>query len=429
MEDTDTAVKQDFNLKNTDNKNNVNKNNDNNKASSRTPLLSQQPQTEYDSLAAVVVRNDSTSSSMDGGQVRLSCHAAAAAASCNNRHVMGRALLITVAFLYGTLNVTLRLIYSLPGPPSASALSTTRGWLAVVCFIPFLAKQNVDSKNKRKNSHENELECVNGASLSQNGTSQGNAALSSQVQRQLQLQEQVPSSAMNNTSRSRSFWKMSMELAVLNFSAQALINLGLVSVSSARAAFLTQTSVVITPVVSALVGNSIHPKVWLACLAALGGLLLMSHEDEESGLGHFQVGDLLCLGGALCWSLYIFRLSYCEMFDEIEMQAAKTFFLAVLYTGWFAAAFIQSETCLWEGWTSLVAWALLFYSALGPGTLADVMQQKGQGTVTAAEANVILSMEPVFTAIMGRLFLGEVTSMQDRFGGGLIILAALIATT
>jgi drug/metabolite transporter (DMT)-like permease len=222
---------------------------------------------------------------------------------------------------------------------------------------------------------------------------------------------------------------MAVELAVLNFGAQALINLGLLSVSSARAAFLTQTSVVLTPAVSALVGRSVHPKVWLACLAALGGLLLMSHEDGQSGLGHFQVGDLLCLGGALSWSLYIFRLSYCELFDEIELQAAKTFFLAVLYTGWFAAAYIQSETCLWEGWTSLVAWALLFYSALGPGTLADVMQQKGQGTVTAAEANVILSMEPVFTAIMGRLFLGEVTSMQDRFGGGLIILAALIATT
>jgi drug/metabolite transporter (DMT)-like permease len=57
------------------------------------------------------------------------------------------------------------------------------------------------------------------------------------------------------------------------------------------------------------------------------------------------------------------------------------------------------------------------------------MQQKGQGTVTPAEANVILSMEPLFTAILGRLFLGEVTSMQDRFGGGLIIVAALIATT
>jgi drug/metabolite transporter (DMT)-like permease len=412
-----------------------NNNNNGDEATSRTSLLSQQPQSGYDSLSAVVpaaVRNDSGSSRQ-------------AVVHNNNRHVIGRALLVTVAFLYGTLNVSLRWIYSLPGHPSASALSTTRGWLAVVCFVPFLlAKKNVDDQTRRKskenavrvpatNDHRSlsrksvELEVVNnGASHSQNGNSQENDAVTSQTQQQ--QQQQVPP-AITNTNRSRSFWKTSMELAVFNFASQALINLGLLSVASARAAFLTQTSVVITPVVSALVGHHVHPKVWLACLAALGGLLLMSHEDGESGLGHFQLGDLLCLGGALCWSLYISRLSYCESFDEIEMQAAKTFFLAVLYTGWLVAAFIQSETCLWQGWTSLAAWALLFYSALGPGTLADVMQQKGQGTVTAAEANVILSMEPVFTAIMGRLFLGEVTSLQDRFGGGLIILAALIATT
>jgi drug/metabolite transporter (DMT)-like permease len=410
----------DLSLKNNDNNSDNNNNDSNdNEATSQTPLLSQEPtQILYDSLSAVVVqRNDS---SVDGEVIHTGNNG-------QHGHAIGRALLLTVAFLYGTLNVVLRLIYSQPGPPSASVLSTTRGWLAVVCFIPFLAKQNVDKK-VRTESQENEVEFVNNdndASLSQNGIiRQENTAIKTGQQR-----VHFSPSVIANTSQSRSFWKMAVELAVLNFGAQALINLGLLSVSSARAAFLTQTSVVLTPAVSALVGRNVHPKVWLACLAALGGLLLMSHEDGQSGLGHFQVGDLLCLGGALSWSLYIFRLSYCEMFDEIELQAAKTFFLAVLYTGWFVAAFIQSETCLWEGWTSLVAWALLFYSALGPGTLADVMQQKGQGTVTAAEANVILSMEPVFTAIMGRLFLGEVTSMQDRFGGGLIILAALIATT
>jgi drug/metabolite transporter (DMT)-like permease len=454
----DKEVNQDLNLKNNDNNNDT-------EATSQTPLLSSQepPQTPYDSLSAAVVQVQLNDSSANDGIIRTSTYDGHA-----HGHAIGRALLLTVAFLYGTLNVVLRLIYSQPGPPSASVLSTTRGWLAVVCFIPFLAKQNVDQQTKvrttERRQDENELEFVNndidnGASLSQNGmlSQEYTAPINNPGQQQRvqfspstasfsqngmlsqedtflptnpgQQRVQFSPSVIANTSRSRSFWKMAVELAVLNFGAQALINLGLLSVSSARAAFLTQTSVVLTPAVSALVGRKVHPKVWLACLAALGGLLLMSHEEGQSGFGHFQFGDLLCLGGALSWSLYIFRLSYCEMFDEIELQAAKTFFLAVLYTGWFVAAFIQSETCLWVGWTSLFTWALLFYSALGPGTLADVMQQKGQVTVTAAEANVILSMEPVFTAILGRLFLGEVTSMQDRFGGGLIILSALVATT
>jgi drug/metabolite transporter (DMT)-like permease len=366
------------------------RNRNNDEANSQTTLLSQQPQNGYYESLSVVDNGDSAHSTTTSEVVP------------NNGNVIGRAQLITVAFLYGTLNVILRLLYSLPGPPSASALSCSRGWLAVICFVPFLAKQNSDQKRIQ---------------------SQENAALISQGQ-----QPRVQLATSNNINRSRAFWRMAMELAVLNFLSQGLCNLGLLSIPSARAAFLTQTSVVITPVVSFLVGNNVHPKVWLACLVALGGLVLMSDPDGE-GLGHFQVGDLLCLAGALCWSLYISRLSYCEAFDEIEMQAVKTFFLAVLYTGWFVAAFINSEACLWEGVTSVFAWALLFYSALGPGTLGDVLQQKGQGKVTAAEANVILSMEPVFTAVLGRLFLGEVTSMQDRFGGGLIIVAALIATT
>ena len=54
--------------------------------------------------------------------------------------MVGRGLLCIVAFLYGTLNVALRFVYELNYPPSASALSTTRGWLAVFCFVPLIIK-------------------------------------------------------------------------------------------------------------------------------------------------------------------------------------------------------------------------------------------------------------------------------------------------
>ena len=47
----------------------------------------------------------------------------------------GRSLLCLVALLYGTLNVSLRLVYQLPAPPTAAALSATRGILASLCFV------------------------------------------------------------------------------------------------------------------------------------------------------------------------------------------------------------------------------------------------------------------------------------------------------
>ena len=55
--------------------------------------------------------------------------------------------------------------------------------------------------------------------------------------------------------------------------------------------------------------------------------------------------------------------------------------------------------------------------------------KKGQAIVCAAEANVILSLEPVFTAILGLLLLGESTTWHEKIGGGLIVLASIISTS
>ena len=111
------------------------------------------------------------------------------------------------------------------------------------------------------------------------------------------------------------------------------------------------------------------------------------------------------------------------------MQAAKVYCWVVCILGWFVVAPLHNDTCLWAGWTDGITWVLLFYSALGPGALADIIQQKGQAIVWAAEANVILSLEPVFTAILGLLLLGESTTWHEKIGGGLIVLASIISTS
>lgn len=132
--------------------------------------------------------------------------------------------------------------------------------------------------------------------------------------------------------------------------------------------------------------------------------------------------------------MYLFRLSRIgQKFDEVNLQFAKTALLAILYTIWMVFELVLSPSLLPV--SSPFAWLLsgsaltvLMYSALGPGTIADVSQQQGQKYVSASEANVILSMEPVFAALTAWLVLGEVTTVQELIGGGIILLAALIAT-
>jgi drug/metabolite transporter (DMT)-like permease len=320
----------------------------------------------------------------------------------NDDIVKGRTLLCLVALLYGTLNVSLRLVYQLPDAPTAAALSATRGWLATMCFLPLILSTNNINNNKDKEDA-------------------ANANISVVVQEDDDSTKSVYTTPL---------LVAGLELAVWNFLAQGLLNVGLLSTGSARASFLTQTSVVLTPIISLLAGQSIPSTVWMGCGVALMGLTLLS--GGASGLAGvaFSTGDWLVLGGALSWSLYLFRLSKIATnfaSQEIPLQAVKTALLAVLYSVWFATSWSPDMVLTWM--TNPLAWAALLYSALGPGMLADVLQQKGQSLVSSAsEANVLLSMEPVFAAVCAYLFMGEITSWTETMGGGLILVAALIAT-
>jgi drug/metabolite transporter (DMT)-like permease len=246
-----------------------------------------------------------------------------------------------------------------------------------------------------------------------------------------------------------------LELAFWNFLAQGLLNIGLLSTTSARASFLTQASVVFTPVLSRIFGQRVPSNVWAACGLALVGLTVLSSAASTGGAGtaaaaaaaaatgggslsslvHFGTGDWLVLGGALSWSMYLFRISSIgAKFNEINLQFVKTSLLAVLYVIWFLASVVMNgNTAITQpapfGWLmNGAAFLVLLYSAVGPGTVADVLQQQGQKEVSASEANVILSLEPVFTALCAWLVLGELTTMQEAVGGAIILSAALVAT-
>uniref|UniRef100_A0A7S4R0F9 EamA domain-containing protein n=1 Tax=Ditylum brightwellii TaxID=49249 RepID=A0A7S4R0F9_9STRA len=330
--------------------------------------------------------------------------------SLNSTQMIGRVTLAFVAFLYGTLNVSLRMLYALPNPPSASALSTTRGWLAAFAFLPFAPR----------------------------------------------VKQEITSDQYSKQSTRRALHLAALELALWNFGAQGLLNVGLLFTDAARAAFFTQTSVVMTPLLSYFSGGDVRKSVWLGCFIALMGLIILSSsnssdddvvEDETTAVAsssswfYLGTGDIIVLAGAASWSMYIFRVSSLSQYHpEVSLQAFKTIYLACMYTTWFiCSAAIRYATTddndkwasvldLWRGYNDWKAWLILFYSAAGPGTIADILQQGGQKYVSASEANVILCGEPVFTALLSRFVLHEIASKMEYLGGSLIILAAILAS-
>ena len=361
----------------------------------------------------------------------------------------GRILLLVVALLYGSLSVSLRMVYARPGPPAASILSATRGWMTVVCLLPIIV-----------------------------------------ISRHFYSNRDPPSFPGS------SFYLFCLELAFFNFGTQGLLNIGLLTTESARSAFFTQLSVVITPILAATIGLCkrkrvvVTTKVWFACFLALFGLYVLSSDPTESTsastvssletsednfswkasslstavthlLQSLSFGDWCCLGSAFCWSYYIYRLSdWGDRYDEAETMFVKNIFMAILYTLWtvvsyFVTTMTQATAAaiattdsnatltgvadtvstssdgfyLWEGWRDPIALGILFYTALSSGAISDILQQKGQAYVSAAESNVILSLEPVFAALLGLAFLAEFPSTRECLGGFFIVLASVLAST
>ena len=153
-----------------------------------------------------------------------------------------------------------------------------------------------------------------------------------------------------------------------------------------------------------------------------------------------QSGDALVLAGALSWSIYLLRLSrassadnnkYGITFPTLPLQATKTLLIAIMYSCWWILSsftHVAPSSTVEAWWTSRKVWFWLVISAIGPGALADILQQKGQRYISAAEANIILSAEPLFTVGFGFLLLGERVATREMAGGGLILLAASLSS-
>jgi len=356
----------------------------------------------------------------------------------------GRSILLLVSGLYGALNVCLRRMYALEVPPSAPALSSSSGILAAMCFLPvFFAKSNSSSSNSNNNKNKNSINTT--------------------------VADKKPTRTL--------LWMTAFELALWHFLGQGFINIGLLTCPSARASFLIQSSVIFTPIISSIFGHHIPPQVWLATLLAFGGLTIISFEGGGGvstvstvasaateaatitahsagltipslqgmlgriwkGIKSVPTGDAFVVSGALSWSMYLVRLSRASSaennrhgadFPPMPLQAIKTLLLATMYTCWWAlkTSLTKSPPTNMVWWTSPKAWAILIFCAIFPGALADVLQQKGQEHVSAAETNIIQSTEPVFTAVFGLFLLGERVAIHELTGGFLILLAGLLSS-
>ena len=258
------------------------------------------------------------------------------------------------------------------------------------------------------------------------------------------------------------------ELGSYLFFANGLQIIGLQTVPADRAGFLVQLTTVMVPVVSAIfAGNllSISMQTWLACVLAFAGVVVMGLDGKDaillddgissylsSTLTSFTRGDLLIVLAAFVYTLHVVRLGkYAKETTPLKLAASKAttealfsvgLVLVLMAVGGAAAssnsflAYAQDTgreistffTTLSNGlasgavptsamlpalgatlWTGLVTCAYTIYA-----------QSFGQRRVSPTEANLIYTVQPIFTALFAWALLGETLGPTGFVGAALI---------
>ncbi len=206
----------------------------------------------------------------------------------------------------------------------------------------------------------------------------------------------------------------------LLFCAGSFQQAGMLTTTASNAGFITGLYTILVPIVL-FVGwrRRVNRRIWLAAGIAVGGSLLLS----LGGFSKPAVGDLLELAGALMWAFHIIVITHlANRIDPIQFNAGQ------LLVG---GALNVLASLIFEGTYSFgsmlpIFWVVL-YSGLIPVGIGFTLQVIGQKHAPPSDAALIMSMEAVFGAISGLIFLGETLAWVQIFGCALIFGAILLS--
>jgi drug/metabolite transporter (DMT)-like permease len=203
------------------------------------------------------------------------------------------------------------------------------------------------------------------------------------------------------------------------FGGYVLQTAGLQFTSVAKAGFITGLSVVIVPLLEALV---LHRRIGTATVA---GVVLAT-----SGLGlltlgsnlRVELGDLLVLGCALAFALHILSVDRYAVRHNVLGLTCAQIVIAALLTG-AGALVVERPT----GQQLLAIMPAALFTGVLATVVAFYLQTLAQRFTTATHTALIFTMEPVFAGVFAFLWADEQLGPAALAGCGLILLGMLVA--
>lgn len=220
--------------------------------------------------------------------------------------------------------------------------------------------------------------------------------------------------------RGRSLWLQGSITGLALFTGYALQTAGLEATTASNSALITGFYVVLTPLLSSLIRKR-PPSAWLiaAALAAFVGIYLLTGAEGA----RFGRGDLLTMGCALAFSLYILALArFAGSHPVVPFTTVQLATTAVL-------AFVASAVFETPGLPPNTVWAALLITGVGVGIGAYLLQVWAQTILGPSTAAVILAAEPAFGVATAWVVLDERLDMAGWVGTLLIVAAIFVVVT
>ncbi|OJX45999.1 MAG: hypothetical protein BGO78_03695 [Chloroflexi bacterium 44-23] len=205
----------------------------------------------------------------------------------------------------------------------------------------------------------------------------------------------------------------------LLFAAGSLQQAGMRTTSAGNAGFITGLYVVMVPIFLFLIWNERQTwTIWVAAVVAVIGMLLLS----TGGAIRFVSGDFLEFLGAILWAFHVIVVSNSvKKLNPLHFAVAQFLICAAfnLLVGFiFEPASIRVMPNYW--------WPIV-YNGVASVAIGFTLQGVGQKHAPPTDAALILSMESVFAALLGYLFLSERFTLTQTIGSALVMAAILLS--
>lgn len=217
---------------------------------------------------------------------------------------------------------------------------------------------------------------------------------------------------------------VSLLLGIVYFICMAAELTGLKYTTAATCSFLENSAIVIVPIAEAFLLRRLpKPIVLVSAVITFIGIGLIIFNNSAAGvssgipfISSLGLGELLCIIAALTYAAAII------ITDRVSgIHDPLTF--GIIYVGFMGAfgmiaSFMTETPHLPQSGTQ---WALLLILAVICTAFGFALQPVAQKPLTSESAGIICAVNPLTTAVMGWLFMGDALGLSGIVGAALII--------